>query len=125
MRVRKLDRVVYFLLFGQQYEIIESDVAELGPWKVSTRAYEYRIEAADRAELATWHWHPEGVSTFIRPHVHVGGPLAGCHIPTGRVSVESVVRFLVLELGVRTLRGDAGTVLDEGEARFEDWRTWA
>jgi hypothetical protein len=74
-------------------------------WKCSTLAYSYSL--AEDAQLAeeciAWHWHP---GTSGEPHLHVRtehpalGRLARLHLPTGHVSFESVVRFLIDDLGV-------------------------
>lgn len=126
LRLRTTDRTTdYFLSIGQQYEIVETEDRERGPWKVSTRAYQYRIDDHDRSEIVVWHWHPDGDSPYTKPHLHASGPLTDYHLPTGRVSLESVVRFLLQDLGVRSLRDAADEILSEGEAAFEDWRTWA
>jgi len=46
------------------------------------------------------------------------------HVPTGRVSLEAVVRFLIVELGVTLRRDDWEDVLADGERRFAERRTW-
>ena len=64
------------------------------------------------------------------PHLHVTSQAGTAaitrkqHIPTGRVSLESVVRFAIAELGVRPIRDDWGRVLDAGQAAFDARRTW-
>jgi hypothetical protein len=115
------------LFVEQQYEILQAPEelgSEYGPWKVSTRAYRYRIDVAGR-ELLLWHWHPSGKSQYTTPHLHAqAGDLMGLHLPTGRMSLEAVIRLLVTELGVRPLRPDWLAVLDATEAAFLRWRTW-
>ncbi len=116
------------LYVEQQYQLVEAP-GEHGPWKVSTRAYRYRIDAAVRDELVLWHWHPtdrEGrLHREPRPHLHAQvGELRGLHLLTGRVGLESVIRVLLTEFGVRPRRDDWQDVLDATEALFERWRTW-
>lgn len=116
------------LYVEQQYEVVEAP-GERGPWKISTRAYRYRIDSAARAELVLWHWHPtdreERSHREPRPHLHAQvGELRGLHLLTGRVGLESVIRVLLNELGVRPRRDDWQDVLDATEAVFEQWRTW-
>ena len=82
--------------------------------------------ASHGRELAGWHWHPGGSSPWRQPHLHVaGGRFGECHLPTGRVSLEEVLRLLLAELDVRPLRDDWPAVLDEVEAAFREWRTWS
>ncbi|MDQ3693418.1 MAG: hypothetical protein M3464_07305 [Chloroflexota bacterium] len=41
------------------------------------------------------------------------------HLPTGRVSIQSVVRFAIEELGVPPLRRNWRDILDRGQQQFE------
>jgi hypothetical protein len=112
----------------QQYDLVEAS-GEHGPWKVSTLAYRYRIDSAAADELALWHWHPKDRQgrphRYAHPHLHAqAGQLAGLHLPTGRVSVEAVLRLLLNEFDVRPRRDDWQDVLAACEAAFERWRTW-
>jgi hypothetical protein len=116
------------LYLEQQYDLVEAP-GERGPWKVSTLAYRYRIDSAAGDELALWHWHPKNLQgrphRYPHPHLHAQvGALAGLHLPTGRVSVESILRLLLKEFDVRPLRDDWASVLDATEEVFEQWRTW-
>mgnify|MGYP001271409931 FL=1 len=49
-------------------------------------------------------------------------PLDKLHIPTGRVSIEAVIRMLITEFGVRPLREDWEKRLNETESRFHERR---
>jgi hypothetical protein len=116
------------LYLEQQYQVIEAP-DERGPWKVSTRAYRYRVDSAAGEELVLWHWHPtdqEGrPHKEPRPHLHAQvGDLRGLHLLTGRVGVESIIRVLINEFGVQPRRDDWQSTLDTTEALFEQWRTW-
>jgi len=71
---------------------------------------------------AAWELGKRGVRTLVLEqfdHVHNQGahPIitARTHIPSGRVSLASVVRFAIEELGVRPLRPDWATVLAKEE----------
>jgi hypothetical protein len=117
-----------WLYVEQQYDLIEVP-GERGPWKVSTLAYRYRIDSAAGDELALWHWHPKDRQDrphrYPYPHLHAqAGQLTGLHLPTGRVSVESVLRLLLNEFDVQPRRDDWADVLAASEAAFERWRTW-
>lgn len=114
------------LRLQQQYEVVETDAADPGLWRVSTRAYRYRVDASDGSEIVSWHWHPAGSSHERRPQLHVPEHLhlGKSHLPTGRVSMEAVVRFLIADLQVTPSRPDWESVLDEAERAFLDYRTW-
>jgi hypothetical protein len=47
------------------------------------------------------------------------------HLPTGRVSIEAVIRFLIEDLEVAPLRDDWRAVLDRHEDLFRQTRSWA
>lgn len=115
------------LRLRQQYRLVKDDAAPRSQrWHVSTAAYSYRLEGADGQELVSWHWHPQTGVNY--PHAHVNtGPVitAKAHLPTGRVSVESVLRMLLLDLGVPPQRGDWAEVLDTAEAPFLAHRRWS
>jgi hypothetical protein len=110
----------------QQYQIVRHDDPDRGPWKVATRGYMYELANANGQELLAYHWHPLGQSRWRGPHLHVSeGRMAGFHLPSGRVSLEELLRLLLAEVGVRPLRPDWQAVLDETEDAFRRYRTWA
>jgi hypothetical protein len=99
-------------------------------WHVSSRNYFYQVHDQPGLELIAFHWHPGRPGQPAFPHLHIAGSDGSVaigrtnHVPTGRVSLESVVRFLITELDVRPLRVDWERVLDEGERTFMSRRTW-
>lgn len=128
------------LVLTMQYEVVEEE-GERGPWRatITQYHYEYRgvspgsqvgdgFEENDKA-LISFDWHP---NTRIKySHIHIGsGALAEgsslmkAHIPSGRVSVEEVIRFGINELGVITLRDGWDEALAQSQQRFEDYRSW-
>lgn len=117
-----------FLSAGQHFRIVPDERFD-GEWKVRTEGYAYRAALSDETGdfILAWHWHPD---TRPDPHLHIGAAhpdvsdLPKLHVPTGRVSFEEVVRFLVTELGVSPMRNDWEETLAETEARFRAFRTW-
>ena len=110
------------LFFSQRGDVVDHVAIYAGNDRIlhSTRAYRYRIDSAARAELVLWHWHPtdreERSHREPRPHLHAQvGELRGLHLLTGRVGLESVIRVLLNELGVRPRRDDWQDVLDATE----------
>lgn len=106
---------------------------ERGLWTASTTEYIYEVADESDALIATFHWHPVSrlAGDEMRwPHVHAYGArdnltLHKLHLPTGRVSVEAVVRFLIEDLEVVPRRDDWHDVLDRHEEAFRRSRTWA
>ncbi len=95
---------------------------ERGEYRCKTDRYSYTITGSDeRTEMVSWHWHPE---TYHAPHVHVPS-LDRHHIPSGRVTFESVVRFLIEDVGVGPARSDWATVLVQEEQSHLDFRSWS
>lgn len=101
------------------------------PWAVRSLGYWYQVRRTGGPEVIAFHWHPRGQGGNIPfPHLHLGhaiGPVAigaKAHVPTGRVSLEAVVAFLIRELGVRPLRPDWDDVLAANQAAFDAKRTW-
>jgi hypothetical protein len=98
------------------YMIVPGEpVGSYSTWRVATKAYEYRILDSEEDELLVYHWQPDGVARGPDyPHLHVSAtisakisattrqplPLDRRHIPTGRVSLEAVVRLLIAEFGI-------------------------
>ncbi len=116
-----------------EYAVVRTPDPERGPFKVSTRAYRYHILTADGTESFLYHWHPDGKSSYVRPHAHLGRALLlpsavishKQHVPTGRIALEHVVQLLLDGYDVVPLRDDASAVLEDTVQRFERWRTWS
>jgi hypothetical protein len=119
---------VQFVL-GHQFRVVQDGRKS---WHVSTAAYRYHLLDDSGRELIAWHWHPESLGdTRLRghPHVHVqAGPIERrIHVPTGRVSVESVLRLLLIDLAVAARPAhvaDFAKVLDDCETPFIQHRRW-
>ena len=114
-----------------RYEIVRKDTDQ-GLWAVSTRAYYYTVETEDGAQVFAYHWHPRGKSSVTFPHLHLGharlhhdGVFSRkAHMPTGRISLESVIRLCIREYGIQPLRDDWEQVLANSEDLFTMWRSW-
>jgi hypothetical protein len=124
---------------SHDYEIIENPEGEQ-PWRCHSRGYIYHVYEGGRP-IYGWHWHP-GLGTDITyPHVHPYlldvceedacameilnfRSMAKVHLPTGRVSLEGVVRFLIRDLGVQPRLSQYREILDHREAAFDAHRTW-
>jgi hypothetical protein len=110
------------LTLGHNFRVIEDSTAG---YRVTTAGYVYGILDPDGQELLGWHWHPD--SRVQRPHLHIHSePLTHkIHIPTGRVTIESVLRMLAEELAVIPKRADWADVLQASELPHLEHRTWS
>ncbi len=84
--------------------------------------YAYSLDDADGREILAYHWDPRRSSHVRRPHLHLGAgarlgreDLLGSHLPTGFVAVQDLLLFAIRDLGVRPLRPDWESVLEQAE----------
>lgn len=122
-------------MFFLQRALIIPNNSELGTWKVTTLSYEYAIERSkDRQEVIAFHWEGFDAVNPI-PHIHIG--FAGNdkstpftpknHIPSGRVLVEDIVRFVIDEMGVhptKARRLDWKSIVAAARAAVMKHKTW-
>lgn len=114
------------LLLAHQFRLVEDQPSG---WRVSTVAYDYRLNDGGGKEILSWHWHPAPMKGPDHPHLHVAAAKPGrhAHLPTGRVSIESVLRLLLTDLGVPPTHdheSDYVDVLDASERDFIEYRSW-
>lgn len=127
------DRSPVYMWADQNFRVL---VPETGPgagqWKVNTRGYVYAVGRSERLDDATHHFHwiprlrpdPHAHVVSNAPDATIEEGVRGVHIPTGRVSFETIIRFMITEYGVRPI-ADWEAVLAENEALFARYRTWA
>lgn len=120
----------YYLGIRHQYIIVEAE-GDRGPYKVSTKAYEYKILNDKKQEILAYHWHPQSQVKY--PHLHIkqvsGSPISvlqKAHIPTSRIAIEDIVALLLdpNSFGVNPHRNDWETILESGRNKFHTWKTW-
>jgi hypothetical protein len=88
--------------------------------------YALEMSLQNQTELLAYHWHPNAPGEITIPHLHLSAaaqvryaPLVKAHLPTGFVALQDVLRLAVDDLGVRPLRADWRTVLDETQAELQ------
>lgn len=130
-----------YLVAGQRIRVYEwhPDVAD-EQYRVQAVSYTYAFTtnaAGNEAELLRFDWErePDPSSPYPRGHLHVGqgllasptpirpGEFHKAHIPTKRLSFESIVRFAITEFNVRPLQAAWETTLAASEAAFEEHKT--
>jgi len=122
----------FLLNVSQRYEVVQA-TGDKGPWKVSTRGYQYHLVTADHTEVLLWHWHPVGFSSYDQPHMHAGRAVLDpggvltrkAHLPTGRVAIEEMLLLLISDFQVVPRRSDFSEVLLDNLQAFKRYRTWA
>ncbi len=99
-------------------------------YRVEPVSYSYQIRDRSGHELVAYHWHPNGLSRVLHPHMHLSSrirpiPLepddghlniAGVHLPTRSMSLADIVRFLIAEVGVEPRRPDWDEILAANDA---------
>jgi hypothetical protein len=113
------------------YLIITDDRKDYGPYRVTTRGYDYSVRKTDGTKVLDYHWHPTGLSDETRPHIHLGSAQLAPdavlsnkqHLLTGRVTFEAVIRNLI-SMGVPARFPDWSDVLDLCETPHLLHRTW-
>jgi hypothetical protein len=111
----------------QVFHAFEVSADHIG-WRVRSRAYMYHVYAGEEREIIAFHWHPDRGPVAL-PHAHFKTlndpfPMGKAHMPTGRVSLESVIRLLIDELAVEPMRRDWRGVLAKTERAFIEQRSW-
>ncbi len=122
------------LAASHRFRIIEAE-GDRGPFKVQTISYFYAVSTQAGEEVLAYHWTPETQEGRTYGHVHVGrrciaetSPLPPnrfkrLHLPTGRVSLESVLRFLIEDIEVPPQKENWHDVLAETEQAFNEFKT--
>ena len=119
------------LRVGMLYEIVRTTEADRPPWRVSARGYAYEMQTSSGELVWSYHWHPS--QRVPNPHSHLGRTQLAedavlyqkAHNPTGRVSLESVIRACITEYGAAPMKDDWDKTLTLREGDFQIWRTWS
>lgn len=118
----------WFLYLGQRLAAVQEDD---GTWQVKTLQYSYRIQAGPSFD-DPWYFRFEYVSREVRktdhPRHHLHIPfvlrceekyvdLARTHLPTGWITTEELIRFLIDGLRVKPKRKDWDRFLQQCEEK--------
>lgn len=118
-----------FFVANQVIETIEDETVDRREYRVHTLGYIYTL-AFDEGltnPLVEWHYHP--YAGRADTHVHVtdveGSPTAKLHIPTGRTSFESIIRFIISDFRTEDPHDGWEGILEDCERRFQRHRRWS
>lgn len=108
------------------FRVVEAE-GDVGPYRCRTLGYAYDFRRPDGPSVLSFHWHP--ASRVQGPHAHVHQyaqpvDLTKLHIPTGRTSLEAVVRLAIEEFEAKPIREDWDALLRESEEAFSRFREW-
>jgi hypothetical protein len=113
---------------SMQFQIIDTDPAthDLGkPLRVTTLAYNYKLERSGDGDLWRMHWHPAGGGDIREPHLH-GPPDLKVHRPCERMTLETAIRWCIEDgapLICTPKKAEDQLVLSEAPHKLH--RTWA
>ncbi len=104
---------------------VGSDFKGRGLWEAAVAAYSYLLNDRDHKEILAYHWHPDTRNSVDFPHMHLGAgtgmarrELFRAHLPTGRITLEDMVRLTIIEFGVQPYRDDWREVLAANEGQL-------
>jgi hypothetical protein len=114
---------------GLHIRILELDDTR-DPFAVATVKYYYKLATPNDEEILAFHWSPAAVGeTAVRfPHLHVGPAVVSrssevrprtfhkVHVPTGHVSIQSVIPLAITEFSVTSLRPNWQAILDDADS---------
>ncbi len=103
-------------------------VVEDGQCRTESATYSLQADASPKSWSIRWDYvrDPESEYAYPRAHVHVnatfadGSPVGHLHIPTGRVPLEFIIRYLISDCGVKSKSKDSEAILEESAAGFDD-----
>lgn len=124
-------KTTFHFYAAMSWRLIEDDRDGYGPYRVTATRYDYSLTTAEGAELWALHWHPDGKSDVTYPHAHIGDRVldseatltSKAHLPTGRMTFESAVRW-VIEFGGAPAVNDWEDRLALAEAPHLLYRSW-
>jgi hypothetical protein len=126
-------RAGYHLYVGQ----ILASVRDQARFRLRTLAYAYRVAEGpsfDDPCLFRWEYNSleDRPSLSPRHHLHLPAKIScfdrrrfldaeKLHIPSGWVTVEEIIRFLIQELRVKSKSRNWNELLLDSERRFREW----
>lgn len=111
----------------QKYELVhtsEAHFADTGErYRVSTRGYLYEVRReVDDTQIA-WHWHPDGTSSVVRPHIHPSFDRK-IHLVGPRAVIEDIIENCIA-MGAEPACDDWATKLAETGGVHKLYRSWS
>ena len=121
-----------FLCIGQ---LLEVEQQKDKTWKLRTIQYRYRIQATDDPgdnHCLRWEYVSRKIRNKQHCRNHFQAPLSfqlsqhelsleDGHLPTGWVTIEEIIRFLIVDVRVPPKNGDWDAELQSSEEKFKEW----
>jgi hypothetical protein len=122
----------YHLFIGQTLEAVKDGKR----YRLRTLAYAYRITEGpsfDDRCLFRWEYNSREYKESLAPRHHLHFPATlrcagnrildteALHIPSGWITIEEIIRFLVHELEVKPKSNNWDTLLRDSEQKFREW----
>lgn len=127
IRPRKGPDALYFAP-SQVIEIVEDESVERREYRVHTLGYIYTLTFDEQLKrpFLEWHYHPYAGREDTHVHFMKGGdhPASKLHVPTGRTSFESIIRFIITEFDVEDPHDGWEEILADCEQRFARHKRW-
>jgi hypothetical protein len=127
----------YHFFIGQTLRAEEIKVDGARQYQLRTLRYAYRVTegpAFGSPWILRWEYESRDISAHAHPrhHFHLNTAmscfegrhtlnLSDLHMPSGWITIEEVIRFLIHELGIKPKNGDWDRILQESEERFREW----
>jgi hypothetical protein len=108
------------------FKIIAADPAKHeDKVRVTTLRYLYKLRGLDGEDLWRAHWHPDGNSSVVEPHMHMLPDLK-LHFAIPRVSLEQTIQWCI-QLGapLSCTPVEAANILAETQWPHMLYRTWS
>ena len=98
------------------YEVARPQEDPHAPWAIHVEGYSHDLFGENEREVLAFHWHPDGRSPIIEPHLHIEASIARvdlrkAHVPTGTMTLQAFLGFMSRDLGVEPLRSDWRAIL--------------
>jgi hypothetical protein len=122
----------------------EQETSSFPPWEIRTTRYTYWLTERNEREVIVYHWDSDAISPAYGAHLYFGkslvhpampdearafaGRLTNARWPTGLVTLPSLLRAVIADLGVEPLvpdRAEVDRILTAAEQTMRASLAWA
>lgn len=119
-------------IYFSAWQFLQTSKQTNRKYQLKTVQYSYRIQNTSNAQgcdaVLRWEYEPKSNDQHCRHHFHASTKVAlaedfldlnKCHLPNGWIMIEEVLRFLIVELGVKPpCKDNWGEILANSEKDF-------